>query len=194
MGDSDNLPALTSFGNVWVMAGVRRNPKEHSVRNPELLVERIQAVAKNSTVQVFNPSPVISLKQIHVAAVSAYLAFKAGVNIARKLEIEFLLRLSADTQIDEALDKMGVKPELNEVGLCVISELRESALDAYSRASSIIGGVEVEENELRSSERIMKALKFYGLEDKIDVVQAESKEEAALLLILERISTLGIER
>ncbi len=188
------MPSLTSFQDTWILAGVRRNPRRQALRDPELLLERIKAFSHGSTTQIFNAAPVISLKQIHVAAVSASLAFKAGVNIAKKLEIEFLLRLAADTQINRVLGRLGVDSGTGEVGVCIISESRDSALDVYGKVASLLGGEEVDEKYLSGHERVSKALKFYGIEGDLDVVQAGSREEAALLLILEKMAVLDVER
>ncbi len=188
------MPSLTSFDDAWIIAGVRRNPKIHVIRDPELLLERVKAFSQNSTTQIFNAAPIISFKQIHAAAVSAYLAFKAGVSIAKKLEIEFLLRLAADTQIGRVIERLGVSPETAVIGVCVISRSRDSVLDVYGKIVSLVGGAEVEESFLRRRERVLEALRFYGIEGGLDMVQAGSWEDAALLLILEKIAILDVER
>ncbi|HOP09514.1 MAG TPA: KEOPS complex subunit Cgi121, partial [Candidatus Methanofastidiosa archaeon] len=51
----------------------------------------------------YNPSYVLDKKQAEFAAVLALKAFENGQNIANKLAIEFLVRLSGEKQIKKAL-------------------------------------------------------------------------------------------
>ncbi|HPR41640.1 MAG TPA: KEOPS complex subunit Cgi121 [Candidatus Methanofastidiosa archaeon] len=57
----------------------------------------------SSNVLIYNPSYVLDKKQAEFAAVLALKAFENGQNIANKLAIEFLVRLSGEKQIKKAL-------------------------------------------------------------------------------------------
>ena len=51
------------------------------------------------------------------------------------------------------------------------------------------------DEELRAEDRLEKAVEFYGIsEAEIESVQATSKADAILLLILEHIATLDLKR
>jgi len=53
----------------------------------------------------------------------------------------------------------------------------------------------MEEDELKKEDRLSEAMKFYGITEKeVDAVQAPSKADAVLLLILERVATLDLKR
>ena len=187
--------SLTSFGDRWVMAGVCRGIREEVLRDPLKVLEDLKALGKGFTAQIFDAEPIISLRQIHAAAVAAYLSFKAGVNISKRLEIEFLLRLAADTQIDRALERIGVKPDSREVGFCIFADNREMAVEVGKAALRVLGGETLTDAELGVEDRVRSALRFYGIdESELGNVQADSRLQAALLLILERIATLDIKR
>ena len=187
--------SLTSFGDRWVMAGVCRGIREEVLRDPLKVLEDLKALGKGFTAQIFDAEPIISLRQIHAAAVAAYLSFKAGVNISKRLEIEFLLRLAADTQIDRALERIGVKPDSREVGFCIFADNRERAVEVGKAALRVLGGETLTDAELGVEDRVRSALRFYGIdESELGNVQADSRLQAALLLILERIATLDIKR
>jgi len=187
--------SLTSFGDRWVMAGVCRGVRVGVLRNPLKVLEDLKALGKGFTAQIFDAEPIISLRQIHAAAVAAYLSFKAGVNISKRLEIEFLLRLAADTQIDRALERIGVKPDSREVGFCIFADSRERAVEVGKAAVRVLGGETLTDAELGVEDRVRSALRFYGIdESELESVQADSRLQAALLLILERIATLDIKR
>ena len=186
---------MISFSDKWVMASVHKNVRRGIFVNPEKTLESLKKLSKDAVIQIFDASCIVSVKQIHAAAVATHLAFKAGSNISKKFEIEFLLRLSADTQIERVLNKIGVKPETLEVGFCVISNDKSAVLRASRDVVHLIGGEPMSEEELKSEERLDKAMEFYGITEKeLESVQASSKAEAVLLLILERIATLDLKR
>ena len=187
--------SMISFSNKWVSASVRRNLRREFLENPIDILERVRGKNKNAIIQVFDAGCVVSVKQIHATAVATHLAFKAGTNVSRKFEIELLVRLAADTQISRVLDRLGVRADTEEVGCCVMAESKDKVLKAFKDLLQEIGGEEVEESELRSEERLRKAMEFYGItENEVKSVQAQSRYEAILLLILERIATLDLRR
>lgn len=187
--------SLLNFGDKWAAAAVHKNVRKNIVNDPAQAIENIKRLGKDVIVQIFDGRCVVSVKQIHAAAVAAHFAFKAGSNISKKFELEFLLRLAADTQINRAIKKMGIKPETREVGYCVLSDDREKVVRASSDVARLIGGEPIDENELRSEDKISEAMKFYGItEAEIGAVQARSRADAVLLLILERIATLDLMR
>lgn len=187
--------SVTHFGDKWVMAGVCRRVRGEVLRDPIKILEDLKALGEDFSAQIFDAEPIISLRQIHAAAVAAYLSFKAGVNISKKLEIEFLLRLAADTQIGRALERVGVKLDSREVGFCILADNREKAIEVGKAMFRVLGGEVLKESELGAEDRVRNALRFYGIdESELENVQADSWLQAALLLILERIATLDVKR
>lgn len=152
-------------------------------------------MSRDAIAQLFDGRCVISVKQVHAAVVATYLAFKAKSNISKKFEMEFLLRLAADTQISRVLEKMGIRARTREIGYCVVSEDKNKVLKVSNDIARLIGGEPMEEDELRGDERLTEAMRFYDITDtEIEAAQAPSKADAVLLLILERIATLDLKR
>ena len=186
---------MMRISDKWVVAGVHRGIRRGLFSKPDRLPETLKKLGDSAVVQIFDARCVVSVRQIHAAAVAAHLAFKAGTNISKKFEIEFLLRLAADTQINRVLDKIGVKPDTVEVGFCAVSDDKSSVLKASRNIVHLIGGEPMTDEELKSEERLKKAIEFYGITEKeIESVQAGSRADAVLLLILERIATLDLKR
>lgn len=186
---------LASFGDKWVAASVLRNPKRSFLANPIGILDSLRAFNRDAVIQVFDARYVVSVRQIHAAAVAAYLAFKAGTNISRKMETELLLRLAADTQIGRVLERLGVREETEEVGLCILANERSSAVRIAEDLAKAVGGTEVDDDYLGREERLARAIEFYGIEmAEIESVQARDRAEAILILILERIATLDLKR
>lgn len=186
---------LMNFGDKWAAASVLKNPRRSFLADPVKILDALRAANRGAVIQAFDAKCVASVRQIHAAAVAAHLAFKAGTNISKKMEMELLLRLAADTQIGRALDRLGVRADTEEVGLCVLADDRASAARIAEELARAVGGVEVDDDYLMRGERLAKAAEFYSIEEaEIESVQASSRAEAILILILERIATLDLRR
>ncbi|MEN2975325.1 MAG: KEOPS complex subunit Cgi121 [Candidatus Caldarchaeales archaeon] len=184
---------ITKYHDKWIGAAVYRSPMKNLLRDPARLVSELSS--DQVLVNIFKANSIVSLKQIHIAAISALAAFKSKSNIARNLNIEILLRISSETQIDKALKKIGVDEETDEVGVCIIAGDKVE-IDKVGRIlSSRIGGIELSGEDLYEHERITRALEFYNIDrEELQLIQAKDLYEAALLLIIEKIATLDVER
>jgi tRNA threonylcarbamoyladenosine modification (KEOPS) complex Cgi121 subunit len=186
---------LAGFGDKWVAASVLRSPRRAFLATPVGILDSLRASNKGAVIQAFDARYVVSVRQIHAAAVAAHLAFKAGANISKKMEIELLLRLAADTQIGRVLERLGVREGTEEVGFCILADERSLAVRISDDLARAVGGTEVDDDYLRGEGRLAKAIEFYGIEmAEIESVQARDKAEAILILILERIATLDLRR
>lgn len=177
------------------MAAVHKNVRRNILSDPVQAIESVRNLGGDVVAQLFDGQCVVSVRQIHAAVVATHLAFKAKSNISKKFDIEFLLRLAADTQINRVLERMGIKAGTREIGYCVVSENKNRVLRVSSDIARLIGGEPMRDDELKKDERLSEAMKFYGInEEEIEAVQASSKADAILLLILERIATLDLKR
>ena len=79
------------------------------------------AKAHPSSILIFNPSYVISKEQAIYAAILAQKAMDLGQNIANKLAIEFLVRLSGEKKIKSAL-QFGPKSINSAAGIVVLDD------------------------------------------------------------------------
>jgi len=182
-----------NYKGYFISIGVYSLPsKDISIDIERLLNE----LSKNTAVvEIFRSDFIISLKQIYFAAISAINAFNSKTNIARSLGIEILLRLSSETQINQAIKKVGVNRDLNEVGVCIVAKNVNELVELSNKLLQEINGVELTEESLHSLERVYKALEFYNIkQEEIESIQARDLYEAALFLVLERIATVDIER
>ncbi len=181
------------YDGLFISAAVYNVDNREILENIDKLLNDLKT--SNCLVVIFRASHVISLKQILFAAVSAILAFKSKTNIARKLDVEILVRLSSESQIDEAIKKISMDRETKDAGICVLSRSKEELQEFSKKLTEIIDGLEFNEEDLHTIDRINAAKNFYNITDEeINSVQARELHEAVLLLILERIATIDIRR
>ncbi|MCS7126476.1 MAG: KEOPS complex subunit Cgi121 [Aigarchaeota archaeon] len=184
---------IIQYQDKWIGAAVYRSVKKEFLKDATRPLNEL--CSEKVIMNIFKSDPVISLKQIHAAAISSLLAFKSKSNIAKNLGIEILLRISSETQIERALKKLGIDESAEEAGVCIISEDYNELEEARGMLSLRIGGVELSEEDLHDNNRVVRALEFYSIKDEdLKVIQAKNLYEAALFLILEKIATLDLYR
>jgi tRNA threonylcarbamoyladenosine modification (KEOPS) complex Cgi121 subunit len=181
------------YKDYFISVGIFGLPSKNVLVGIEKLLNELSK--DTAVVEVFRSDFIISLKQVYLAAMSAINAFNSKTNIARSLGIEILLRLSSETQIDQAIRKIGVNRDLNEVGVCIVARNMNELMKLSNKLLQEINGVELTEESLHSLDRVYKALEFYNVkQEEIESIQARDLYEAVLFLILERIATVDIER
>ncbi|MCS7143371.1 MAG: KEOPS complex subunit Cgi121 [Aigarchaeota archaeon] len=70
--------------------------------------------------QAFDPKCVVRDLQVIAAFMSAVNSFLAGTSRARRLGVEFLLKMSGSTQIADAIRKIGVTPSHRNVTIAIL--------------------------------------------------------------------------
>lgn len=183
----------TSYHGYYVAVGVYRLLDKDGIEDFEKIINELSG--DDVIIELFNSEFLISLKQIIFAAISAVNAFFSESNIARSLGIEILLRLSSETQIDKAIKKIGVNKDVDEVGVCIVSRNIDRLEETTRILLQRINAVELPEESLHSIDRVRKAIEFYNItQEEVESVQARDFYEATLLLVLEKIATVDIER
>ncbi len=176
-----------------VAVGVYRLLGKDRIENFERIIDELSG--GDVIIELFNSEFIISLKQIVFAALSAINAFLSESNIARSLGIEILLRLSSETQIDRAIDKIGVNKNVDEVGVCIVSKDIDKLEETMRSLLQKISTVEITEESLHSIDRVKKTVEFYNIRrEEVESIQARDFYEAVLLIVLEKIATVDVER
>jgi len=100
--------------------GIKCDPISHV----EKLFVDINRTAKeyNILIIALNAIHILNWRVLLKAVEHAIRAFERGVNISRKIPIEVMLYLSGKRQINEALSIFGLKPNITEIVVVLISE------------------------------------------------------------------------
>jgi tRNA threonylcarbamoyladenosine modification (KEOPS) complex Cgi121 subunit len=132
------------------------------------ILESIQNQFENCMIQFFNKQLVLNSNHIFYACYHTLRSFQLKANISNKMEIEFLLYLSANRQIRKALKYYGItKENINQgqIVFCVISLTKN--LDLIR--TEILNLINATENSLNLDEepivRYENIKKFFAFND-----------------------------
>ncbi|MEM2732569.1 MAG: hypothetical protein QXM66_03580, partial [Nitrososphaerota archaeon] len=84
--------------------------------------------------------------------------------------------------------------DLREIGVLIISSNLDRLQKLMVEVGSIVDGEEMHEEDLHLEERLRRAVEFYGLTDYMKSIQTRDLYESVLLSILEKITTIDVER
>ena len=150
-------------------------------------------------IQIFNAKFIAGYEHLYFAVLNALTAFKNGFNISKNLAMEVLLFASAQTQINKAIETLGVKPDVSEVAVVIISDSKDGAEVALRVVSELLSG-ERSDSVLELNEDKVKAIRelFSITDPEIEAVSERlgegGVEEAVTRLIIERVALLPTQR
>lgn len=133
-----------------------------------------------AVVQAFDPGAVYGAEHLRAAARRALRSHAEGREIARDLAVEIALYAAGTTQIDEALETVGVPVEAQALVLAAVGPDREQAVDAVIE----VLGIEVDEDVVSEDEGALERLGISaGALETVD-------EEQWTLLVVEQVALL----
>ena len=162
------------------------------IASVDKLLARVQKVAENARIQLFDARKVAGFDHLLVAALNALSAFDIGINISKKIEVEALLYASSQRQIQKAIEMLGISPETREVAAVVVCNDERTIGNAISRLEELLGkrcdGVLAVTEE--KGEALRKLFKISDAE--LEAKRGLQKERAITELIVERVALLAV--
>ena len=157
-----------------------RNSLRVSVDN---LFEFIKENQNDTTsIQVIDPTWIVSKKHLQAAVYHTLKAFKNGRNIARGSETELLIRLSGFRQIKNAIKAFGINNQTNTLLLIAFGGTYKENESILERFFSNTDLEQIENAELPVTD-IQKLLVYYGCEKDSSLLEKEVLEKIALVEI-----------
>jgi len=163
------------------------------------MLEKVMLMSekRNVIIQLFDARKIATWKHIFIATINAIAAFKQKRNIASQLSLEILLYATAQRQIKDAINLLGVSEETKVVAILVLGETEKKVVSAFKQVVDFLNGKE-EENllEIFNEAKLNKLLNTFKIsEEEINaVITEESKEEAVVKCIIDRISIFAVEK
>lgn len=153
-------------------------------------IERICEI-EGAVVQLLDPRLLLDLTLLDRAVLLAYNAKTHGYMYARDLGIEVLRYLSAKHQIVEAKEMFGVDETTRIICVLVMSEKGETVNSVKLQLDKLLEETPPQTRQTQLENILAK----YGLKKEyLQVVRAESEEEAAVFLVGEKMALLAVER
>lgn len=184
MEETDKYITIAGFRNV-------------KIDNVNEFFKIVQKKLENIEVQFFDAKLVASKDHIYFAALNALTAFENRLNRSKRLAIEVLLYASAQRQIKNAVDMIGINPNSTEVAVLIITKTKQQAETALEKVSELISGLR-DDAVLELTDR-----KFAGIKKLFEISEMELeakstrkgfKKEELIDLVIEHVALLATER
>ncbi len=149
-------------------------------------------------VQIFDAESIAGWQHVYYAVVNAMAAFRTGSNITRSLPIEILLYVSAQDQIDRALQVVGIEDATLKICLVVVADSEDEVINfqerfqrrySFQREDSVLG--------IQDEGKIGRLIEAFSISD-LEIEAASrgkpSREEALRGLVIERGALLATKK
>lgn len=175
----------------------------HAGSNTQDLLDRVRELEDGKTVlasQVFDAERIATHLHLLISAIYSLQAFESSRGISKTLRTETLLYSSAQRQIVEAIEMLGIRPGSSNIAALVISLQASNAVDSLMKINMITGGAPddgvLNIDTAEKLEVIKKVFKIPSIEiesAQIGVAQSEI-EPTITKRILSRISIMAIAK
>jgi tRNA threonylcarbamoyladenosine modification (KEOPS) complex Cgi121 subunit len=150
---------------------------------------------QNVDIQFFNAELIATEEHLYFAVLNALQAFKNKTNLSKSPAMETMLYVSAQRQIQKAIEQSGIKPKTRNMALIIIGDdpkQIESTLEALTKSL----GSEPDESVLEITKlketKIKKAFKI--TEEELKVEENGGQKKAIANLVIERVALLSTKQ
>ena len=181
---------ISEFDNYLLITTI-----EHAkVGRVEGFLESLRRKSQATEVQVLRPDRVAGAEHLFFATMNALNAFKQKTNLSKGLPMEILLYASAQRQIKNAIEMLGLKENPGKFALVAVSSDRGKLENLLKAVLSLTKGKENETALDKWSEmKIEELKKLYGISERELAATTSTKtsiEKALKNSIIERMAIL----
>lgn len=165
--------------------------KRVQVKDVDLLLKTLSETLNglNLEFQVLNLNHVAGLRHILISALTALEAMKLGLNVAKRLSMEILVRASGQRQIGKALKLLGVRRGHQDVLVAVLGENPNIVEEGLKRIERLYpDNIEPRLLERDRSKEIMEAYRISEEEIKAEQDFIKCRWEAVKNLVAEKVA------
>jgi len=187
------IEKLEDFDQYLVIAGF----KNVQISNADAFFKEIREKTHNVCVQFFDAILIAGPEHLRFAALNALNALKNKLNISSSLTMETLLYASAQNQINNAINKLGIKPNSRQVAVLIIAESKDKASRILVTVSKLLPGKRDDSVIELSSTKVdglRKLFQISSLEMEAKTERKGAEKEVVLDLVIEHMALLATER
>ena len=184
---------LRDFRRNLVIIGFR----DVQIREPDRFFQDVKKEIDEICVQFFDASFVAGFDHLRFAALDALNAFKSRASISNSLAVEILLYASAQKQIKEALNLVGIKDNTRSVVVLVVSRSAQQASSALKIVSRLIKGRRDDSLVDFVDDKISNLLRMFNISEvelEAETEQKRGRKQAIIDLIIEHMALLVTQR
>jgi tRNA threonylcarbamoyladenosine modification (KEOPS) complex Cgi121 subunit len=184
---------LEGFDQHLIVAGF----KDVKIDNADQFFREVRQKTGNACVQFFDATLIAGREHLRFAALNALNAFKNKLNISSSLGMETLLYASAQHQIKDSIERLGIKPNSREVAALVMAETQRKASMVLEVVSKLLPGKRNDSVLELSDEKVdglRKLFRISNLELQAKTERKGAQKEALLDLVIEHMALLATER
>ena len=164
------------------------------VNDVDEFLRRVRKKLKHVHAQFFDARLVASKDHLYFAALNVLKAFENGSNRSRDMAIETLLYVTAQRQIKNALDIIGIDQNSNDVAVLIIAETEQQADDALETIAELLSGsrndavLELTEEKIDDIKRLFR---ISDIELEANLVGEGFQKKALIDLVVEHVALLA---
>jgi tRNA threonylcarbamoyladenosine modification (KEOPS) complex Cgi121 subunit len=187
------IEKLEGFNQYLIIAGF----KDVQIDDADKFFKAVREKTRNACVQFFDATLIAGPEHLRFAAVNALNAFKNKLNISSSLAMETLLYASAQNQISNAINLLGIKPSSRQVAVLIIAASQDEASWVLETVSKLLSGKR-DDSVIKLSNKKGKGLKklfqISNLELEAKTEKEGAETQALLDLVIEHMALLATER
>jgi len=160
------------------------------------LMERFREIAPSSTIQIMDGSKILGYDHILFAVLNALKAKQNGRMICDDLSLEILVYASAQRQISNSVEMLGVKGDVTQLVLVAVSK-DGAELERLRESIPQIPTLDLDSSFLNywSREKLDRLRRIFGISDaelRSIGLQESSEKELLEKLVIERMALLTL--
>ena len=187
------IEKLEDFDQYLVIAGF----KNVQINNADAFFKAIRKKTHNACVQFFDAISIAGPEHLRFAALNSLNAFKNKLKISSSLAMETLLYASAQNQINNAINLLGIRPNSRQVAVLIMAESKGKASGILDTVSKLLPGKRddsVIELSGKKVDGLKKLFRISNLEMEAKTERKGTEKEALLDLVIEHMALLATER
>ncbi len=160
----------------------------------DTILKATRSQQRQVEIQFFDADLIASPEHLYFSVVNALLAFRGKTNISKSLAVETMLYAAAQRQIKKAIDRIGIKPQSQNMAVTVIGDDPKQIQRALEELAGCLGLVPDESVLALTAEKQQKIRGVFQIGDEeIAAAMRGSVEEAVVALVVERVALLSTQ-
>ena len=148
---------------------------------------------QNTWIQFFNANLIATHKHLYFAILNTLYAFKNHTNLSKSLSMETLLYASTQHQIQKAIQTIGLKPNIPDMAVTIISENTKHIKDTLNNLSTNLQAEPCDAVLNLTPQKISQIKQTFNITNPmLEAITKNGENDTAIVnLVIEKIALLA---